>query len=221
VADQFFGFVDKEITMTQLQISYVAPASEETFQRVAEKIRERNIDVIAVDNGDEARKLVLEMVPEGAEVFSGKSKTLQDIGVFEVIHQSGKYDALRNRYLKMDRATQGREIRKLVGAPDYVLGSVNAVTEDGVLVATSATASQIGPYANTAGKVILVVGSQKIVPDLETALQRIREYVLPWEDEQVRQRLPSGSFIGKTLITEREWMKGRTTVILVRQAIGM
>ena len=130
---------------------------------------------------------MLERLPKGAEVHSGKSKTLQDAGILDAIHDPSQYDALRHRFLKMDRQTQAREIRKLIAAPDFMLGSVNAVTEDGVLVAASATASQLGPYANTAGKVILVVGSQKIVPNLETALRRIREYVLPWEDAQVRQ----------------------------------
>jgi hypothetical protein len=207
--------------MTDAQINYTAPASAETIQRVLEKIRERNIEATAVDNGDEARKLVLELVPKGAEVHSGKSQTLKDTGIFDAIYNSGEYDALRNRYLTMDRKTQGREIRKLIGAPDFMLGSVNAITEEGVLVAASASAMQIGPYANTAGKVILVVGSQKIVPDLETALRRIREYVLPWEDDQIRKVLSSGSFIGKTLIIEREWVSGRMTVILVRQPVGI
>jgi hypothetical protein len=112
-------------------------------------------------------------------------------------------------------------MRKLISAPDFILGSVNAVTEDGVLVATSASANQIGPYASSAGKVILVVGSQKIVPDLETALKRIHTYVLPWEDAQVRKVLNTGSFVGKTLLIEREWVDGRMTVILVRQPIGI
>ena len=102
-----------------------------------------------------------------------------------------------------------------------MLGSVNAVTEDGVLVAASATGSQLGPYAGGAGKVILVVGSQKIVPDLETALRRIRQYVLPWEDAQVRKVVSTGSFVGKILMVEREWVTGRLTVILVRVPIGV
>jgi hypothetical protein len=176
---------------------------------------------VVVDDGDQARHLVLERLPKGAEVYSGKSKTLQDAGILEAIHDSGGYDALRPRILKMDRKTQGREIRKLIAAPDFMLGSVNAVTEDGVLVAASATASQLGPYSNTAGKVILVVGSQKIVPDLETALRRIRRYVLPWEDAQVRKIVSTGSFVGKILIIEREWIDGRMTVILVRKPIGI
>ncbi len=121
----------------------------------------------------------------------------------------------------MDRQTQAREIRKLISGPDYMLGSVNAVTEDGVLVAASASASQLGPYASTAGKVILVVDSQKFVPDLETALQRVRDYVLPWEDAQLRKVMNIGSFVGKILIVEREWVDGRITVVLVRQPIGI
>jgi hypothetical protein len=207
--------------MTETAEDFAAPALEETIQRVAEKIRGRNIEVVIVDDGNEARRAVLERLPKGAEVHSGKSKTLQDAGIFDAIHEPGQYDALRSRFLKMDRQTQAREIRKLMAGPDFVLGSINAVTESGVLVTASATGSQLGPYAGTAGKVILVVGSQKIVPDLEMALRRIREYVLPWEDAQVRKVVSTGSFVGKILIVEREWVAGRMTVILVRKPIGI
>src|SRR6266516_2207915 len=121
--------------MTQAREDFARPASEETIQQVAERMRERNIEVMVVDDGDEARKVVLEQVPEGAEIHSGKSKTLQDAGIFDAIHDASRYDALRPRYLKMDRQTQAREIRKLISGPDFMLGSVNAITEDGVLVA--------------------------------------------------------------------------------------
>src|SRR5437588_510032 len=207
--------------MTQAREDFASPPSEETIQRVAQRMRERNLEVVVVGDDDQARKVVLERLPEGAEVHSGKSKTLQDAGIFDAIHDVSRYDALRPRMFKMDRATQAREIRKLIAGPDYMLGSVNAITEDGVLVATSATASQLGPYASGAGKLILVVGSQKIVPNLETALRRIREYVLPWEDEQVRKVMNTGSFVGKTLIIEREWVDGRITVVMVREPVGI
>ncbi len=212
---------ERNLYVTKTSEEFEAPASEETIRQVAEKIRERNIEVVIVEDGNEARHAVLERLPKGAEVHSGKSKTLQDAGIVDAIQEPGQYDAVRPRYLKMDRQTQAREIRKLIAGPDFMLGSVNAVTESGVLVAASATASQLGPYAGTAGKVILVVGSQKIVPDLEAALRRIREYVLPWEDAQVRKVVPTGSFVGKILIVEREWVAGRMTVILVREPIGI
>ena len=207
--------------MTQTREDFATAVSEEIIQRVAQRIRERNIEVIVVDDGEQARKIVLERIPEGAEVHSAKSQTLKDAGIFDIINDENRYNAIRPRYLKMDRKTQAREIRKLISAPDYMLGSVNAITEEGILVLTSASAGQMGPYASTAGKVILVVGSQKIVPDLETALKRIHAYVLPWEDAQLRQVLKIGSFVGKTLLIEREGVEGRMTVILVRQPIGI
>jgi hypothetical protein len=195
------------------------PALEETIQRVAEKIRERNIEVVIVDDGDEARHAVLERLPKGAGSTQVSRRRCR-MPVSSTRFMIRPNTTPRPRMLKMDRQTQAREIR-LIAGPDFMLGSVNAVTESGVLVVASATASQLGPYAGTAGKVILVVGSQKIVPDLETALRRIREYVLPWEDAQVRKVVPTGSFVGKILIVEREWGNGRMTVILVRTPIGI
>jgi Uncharacterised ACR, YkgG family COG1556. len=207
--------------MTNNQQGYMEQASDTKIEQVAEKIRERNIEVVIVKNGEEARQIVLERIPAGAEVHTGKSKTLKDAGIFDALQEPEKYDWLRTKFMKMDRKTQGREIRKLIAAPDFMLGSVQALTEDGILVISSATASQIGPYANTAGKVILVVGSQKIVPDLETAFQRMREHVQPWEEAQTRAASNMGTFVGKILIIEREWIKERTTVILVREPIGI
>jgi hypothetical protein len=102
-----------------------------------------------------------------------------------------------------------------------MLGSVQAITEDGILMDVSATGSQIGPYASTAGKLVLVVGSQKIVPDLEAAFRRIREYVQPWEEAQVRKAVNMETYVGKILIIEREWLAGRMTVILVREPLGI
>jgi L-lactate utilization protein LutC len=207
--------------MTNNQQGYMEQASDTKIEQVAEKIRERNIEVVIVKNGEEARQIVLERIPAGAEVHTGKSKTLKDAGIFDALQEPEKYDWLRTKFMKMDRKTQGREIRKLIAAPDLMLGSVQALTEDGILVISSATASQIGPYAATAGKVILVVGSQKIVPDLETAFQRMREHVQPWEEAQTRAASNMGTFVGKILIIEREWIKERTTVILVREPIGI
>ncbi|MFI5368084.1 MAG: LUD domain-containing protein [Spirochaetia bacterium] len=197
------------------------PASLEALERAAVKLRERNIEVSVVSDAPQARDAVLQRLPAGAEVHAGKSKTLQDIGLTPMLAEGGTYNYLRNIYLKMDRSTQMREIRKLISAPDFMLGSVSAVTEDGILVAASATASQLGPYASGAGKVILVVGSQKIVSNLDAALARIREYILPWEDAQVRPVVPTGSFVGKILMIEREWIAGRIEVVLVRRPVGV
>lgn len=135
--------------------------------------------------------------------------------------RDGSYDALRPRYFAMDRKTQGREIRKLTAAPDYMLGSVAAVAEDGILVAASATGSQLGAYVSGAGRLILVVGSQKIVSGLDAALRRISEVVFPYENAQVREKLGVDTALEKVLLLYGEWRPGRTTVVLVREPVGI
>jgi hypothetical protein len=130
----------------------LAPPPPTAIKKVVAALRSNNIDVRVVDTAEDARRLVLELVPAGAEVHSGKSKTLEDVGVYRELFESGRYDSVRARYLAMDRQTQGREIRKLTAAPDYMLGSVQAVTEGGDLVVVSASASQLGAYAYGAGR---------------------------------------------------------------------
>lgn len=160
-------------------------------------------------------------MPEGAEVHSGKSKTLSDVGLYQELFESGRYDSLRDRYMKMDRQAQAREMRKLISAPDYMLGSVQAITESGDLVVASASSGQLGPYASGAGKLIIVAGSQKIVRDLDQALRRIEEHVFPYEDALVHERMKIHTFIGKVLIIRREWIDGRIIVVLVRDPVGV
>jgi hypothetical protein len=193
----------------------------DAVERVAAALRSRNIEAIVVETGPEARDAVLGLVPEGAEVHSGKSQTLEEVGLYAELVESGRYDAIRPRMFAMDRATQGREIRKLTAAPDFMLGSVAAVTEDGTLVAASATGSQLGAFAAGAGRLILVVGSQKIVPDLDAAMRRIHDVVTPWELARVRERMGVDTALLKVLLLIGEWKPGRTTVVLVREPVGI
>jgi acyl-CoA hydrolase len=202
-------------------VSLETSTANDLLERVASVLRSRNIDVTIVDTADEARDVVLGLVPAGAEVHSGKSKTLEDVGLYRELMESGRYDAIRPKLFAMDRATQGREIRKLSAAPDVMLGSVAALTEDGELVAASATGSQLAAYASGAGRLILVVGSQKIVPNLDAALRRIRDVVFPWENAQVQARMGVDTILEKVLIIYGEWTVGRTTVVLVREVVGI
>jgi hypothetical protein len=120
----------------------------------------------------------------------------------------------------MDRATQGDEIRRLTSSPDVMLGSVHAVTETGSLLTASMSGSQLGPYVSGAGKVILVVGTQKIVSDLEEGLRRINEYALPLEDARAQAAYGIHSAVNKVLIINREIAAGRITVVLVGEPLG-
>jgi hypothetical protein len=201
--------------------AFAEPADSATVDRTAEAMRARNFTVEVVSDGAAARDMLLSLIPDGAEVGQGASMTLDTIGVTEAIEKSGRYDAIRPRTRAMDRATQMREISKLAAAPDYQINSVQAVTEDGRLVLASFGGSQLGPVVSGAGKVILVVGAQKIVSDLATAFRRIEEYNLPIEDVKLLAAYGRYSAINKTLIVNGEVAPGRVTVILVRQPLGV
>ena len=212
---------DNPIQRTPVNVAFAEPASSAAVDRTAEAMRARTFTVEVVSDGAAARDMLLSLIPDGAEVGQGASMTLDTIGVTEAIEKSGRYDAIRPRTRAMDRATQMREISKLAAAPDYQINSVQAVTEDGRLVLASFGGSQLGPVVSGAGKVILVVGAQKIVPDLATAFRRIEEYSLPIEDVKLLEAYGRHSAINKTLIVNGDVSPGRITVILVREPVGV
>jgi hypothetical protein len=120
----------------------------------------------------------------------------------------------------MDRATQADEIRRLGSAPDFMLGSVQAVTETGSLIVVSASGSQLGPIVGGAGHVILVVGTQKIVANVEEGLRRVDEYAFPLEDARAMAAYGIHSAVNKILIINREFTPGRITVVFVDEVLG-
>jgi LUD domain len=207
------------VTILRPNPEFAVPASRERLEAAAAALREHGFRATVARDRDEARKLILDQIPDGAEVYQSATATLEAIGVTEEIERSGRYDAVRPKLLGLDRETQGDEIRRVGAAPDYMLGSVHAVTEDGSLVVASAGGSQIGPEASGAGRVIFAVGSQKIVPDLETALRRVREYSYPLEDERALKAYGIHSAINELLIISGDW-RARISVVLIDEPLG-
>lgn len=200
--------------------SFNTPADEAAVQRAAATLEANGIGVVRAANAVEAKRIVLEMIPEGAQVHHGASQTLELTGITDAIDKSGRYEPIGPRVWSMDRATQADEIRRLTASPDVMLGSVHAITETGSLVTASMSGSQLGPYVAGAGRVILVVGTQKIVSDLEEGLRRIIEYALPLEDARAQAAYGIHSSVNKVLIINREFTPGRITVVLVDEALG-
>lgn len=195
-------------------------ATEERLSKTTKALKENGFKVEVLENGQEANRRVIELLPQQAEVFTMSSQTLEAIGVDKEINESGKYNAIRPKLFAMDRNTQGREMAKLGAAPDWVVASVHAVTEDGHLLIASNSGSQLSAEAYATGKVIFVVGTQKIVKNQEEAIKRIYEYCLPLEDERARKVYGMPSAVNKILIINKEIMPGRITIILVKEKLG-
>lgn len=200
--------------------AFSMPASDERIERAAKALEANGIRTMIAATGEDAKRMFFELLPEGAEVFLGASVTLEKLGIKEVIDNSGKYDALRPKMMTLNRETQAKEIRKLGGTPDYAAGSVQAVTEDGHVLIASKTGSQLGPYASGAGKVIWVVGAQKLVKDVAEGMRRIEAHCVPKEEQHMQELYKMSTGLNKVLIVNREIRPDRITMIIVKEALG-
>ncbi|MEU0599741.1 LUD domain-containing protein [Streptomyces sp. NPDC006393] len=199
---------------------FAAPASAERLDRTVAALRANGFTAELLDDAAAARARVKELIPKGASVFTGASETLRLSGVAEDIEAGDRYQAVRPRVLKMDRATEFDRIRRLVATPDVLVASVAAVTETGSLVIASGSGSQLPASAGGAARAIWVVGAQKVVPDLDTALRRVEEHALPLENERAQAVYGQPSAVNRLLVLNAEPQPGRGTVLLLREAIG-
>ena len=195
-------------------------ASAERIATAAAALQRNGIRSHVTGSGAEARRLVSSLLPDGAEVYNNTSQTLEAIGVADDIERSGRYQPLRLRLYRMDREMQRREMRTLSASPEYVVGSVHALTEAGSLLIASASGSQLGPLVSGAGHVILVVGAQKIVSDVPTGMRRIFEYCYPLEDARARRAYGVPSGVNNILIINNVVTPGRVTAIIVNERLG-
>lgn len=206
--------------LDQLSRRWGTAADDARVKRTMTALEANGITALRAADAADAKRIVLDLIPDGSQVHHGASQSLELTGIVAEIEGSGRYQALRPRIWSMDRTTQADEIRRLSAAPDVMLGSVHAVTETGSLIAASMGGSQLGPYASGAGRVILLVGTQKIVSDLDEGLQRINEYAFPLEDARAQAAYGIHSAVNKLLIINREFSPGRVTVVFVDEVLG-
>jgi hypothetical protein len=197
--------------------------SQETVGRTVSALKSRGINAEFVPNRQEALELVTRMIPEGVELMTASSKTLDEIG-FLALLKSGKHQwtSLNDIvYAEKDPAKRA-ELRRRTINVDYFLGSVHAITETGETIVASASGSQIPSYAFTSKNVIWVAGTQKIVPNLEEGLRRVREHSLNLESARMKSLGFPGSTIAKILIVEREpaQLGRKVSMILVNEKLG-
>jgi LUD domain len=199
---------------------FTDPAPAHQVERAATALQANGFTVEILDDAAAARARIIDLIPEGASVFTAASETLRLSGIDEDINTSGWYDAVKPRVLAMDRATHADDFRRLIASPDVVVGSVAAVTETGSLLVASGSGSQLPAYSGGAARAIWIVGAQKVVPDLSTALRRVEDHAFPLESARTQAAYGSPSAINRLLILNAEPRPGRGFVLLLREAIG-
>jgi L-lactate utilization protein LutC len=195
-------------------------ADEAIIKKTRQALEANGIKVEVVSAGKDAKEKALSLITRGSNVMTATSTTTQQIGLDSAIDDSKDFTSLREKITSLPQSEQRAQARRINSAPDYVIGSVHAVTEDGKIVIASNSGSQLAPYAFSAAKVIWVVGTQKIVKNLDEAMKRIEDYTLKLEDERLMNVYGMHSAIRKLLVINSEIVPERITLIFVREKLG-
>ena len=210
-------------TITPRQEHWDRLPNKQAITRTIEALKNRGINTELVDSPREALRLITTKIPEGAQIMTGASTTLDEIGFTELLKTGAhKWKNLKQEIMSEKDPAKQRSLRIQATGAEYFIGSIQAIAETGEVVVVSASGSQIPAYAFNARNIVWVVGTQKIVPSLEEALRRVREHALPLESARMKTQGFPGSIIGKILILEREVPQlGRNlTMILVNEKLG-
>jgi hypothetical protein len=204
-------------------MDYTKLATQEIVDKTAEALISKHIEPVVVKTGAEALRKIKALIPASATVMNGSSITLEQIGFVDYL-KSGKHgwNNLHEAILaEKDPAKQG-VLRKQATLSDFYLGSVQALTESGDFIVASNTGSQLPHIVFTSRNLIFVVSTKKIVPTLDEALKRLEEYIMPLEDQHMKEKYGTGTALNKLVIFKNEnpRMGRKVSMILVQEDVG-
>lgn len=204
-------------------MNYETVATAESVTKTISALGERGVAGMLVANRTEALEKIKSLIPKDASVMNGSSRTLEEVGFIDYL-KSGDHGwkNLHEEILAEKDPVKQTMLRRQSVLSDYYLGSVHAASETGELVIASNSGSQLPHIVFTSPNLIFVVGTQKIVPNLDAALVRVRERVLPLEDKRMKDVGMGGSAISKMVLFEREpaFMGRKVYVIFIHEKLG-
>ena len=203
------------------------------MNKLAAALAGRGIGFVHARDRSEALAYLLERIPLGASVMNGGSATLEEIGFLETL-QSGRYRWLRPAIAATEDREERIRARRRATTADWLVGGINAVTLAGEIVNVDGSGNRLAGYAFGAGRVIFVAGTNKIVPDLAAAIERIRNTAAVQECRKLALSTPCAVTgrcdndacrgperqCGKILIIENEKIAGRITLVMVGEPLG-
>lgn len=204
---------------------------ERLAQELITHLQERSFAAFFVATAEEARQQVLGLLPEEGSVYRCGSMTIEELGIWEEIARLPGLSII-NPFQEGLTADENLERRRRGLTADLLICSCNAITLDGRLVNVDGTGNRVAAMIFGTGKVIIVAGMNKVVPDLESAFSRIRHYAAPINCIRVRARTPCTRTglcsdcrgperrCNKWSIIEGSKFPGRIHIILVGEHLG-
>ncbi len=142
-------------------------------ETVIKGLKSRNMTGYYAETKEEALKTALSLIPEGSRVTRGGSFTVNEIGLTDALTE-GNYEFLNREIMEDKKAAE-----LFAYTADVYIGSVNAMTEDGILINIDGNANRVSAYASGPEKLVLVVGMNKIAKDVDAAMKRARNTAAP------------------------------------------
>ena len=189
-------------------------------------LKQRNMTGYYANSREEALKIALSLIPEKSSVTMGGAMSAHEIGLVEAV-KNGDYD-----FIDRDAIPDKRAAMLAAYDADVFLSSVNAMTDDGILINIDGNANRVSAIAQGPKKVLFIVGMNKICPDLDSAMKRARNVAAPMNAARFGLSTPC-SKTGKCfdcknpdticcqfLITRFSRHKDRIHVILVNDTLG-
>ena len=118
-------------------INYLSLPTDKKITKTKNALELHGINTIVAQNALDVKKIISKLIPHGSEVMTATSTTLDQLDISKDINEGDKFDPIKSKLMKMDRNTQSLEMQKLGAAPEYVIGSVHAVTQDGKVITQS------------------------------------------------------------------------------------
>ncbi len=201
------------------------------IEKTIQNLRKNRMEVYKVSSKEAARELVQSLIPKGSMVAHGGSMTLAECDIKGLLKDSGDYSFL-DRFKPNASEQEAFEIAMRTKACDYYLSSSNAITENGELYNVDGIGNRVSALANGPRNVIIVAGTNKIVPTLADAEKRLKETAAPLNAKRLNTATPcvkSGvcmdcqsperiCCIYQTLSFQR--IANRIKVILVEEKLG-
>lgn len=200
--------------------------NENLAQTVIKGLKSRNMEGYYAASREEALKMALSLIPEGATVTMGGCQTAADIGLTDAI-KSSKYN-----YLDRNNAADKRAAELQAYAADYFIASANAITNDGVIVNIDGNSNRVSCLAYGPEHVLYLVGMNKVCPDTDSAIKRARNVAAPINATRFGVNTPCTktgacadckspeTICCNFLITRFERHAGRVSVILINEDLG-
>ena len=225
--------------MTARSVSHAAGGSNvehgvpEVVARLRNELQRRGIDLMYCADGAAALEYLLSRIPAGATVMNGGSTTLEQIGFLAAL-ADGPHEWLRPRVNAENDHDERIRVRRRATTADYFVGGINAITASGEILNADGSGTRVAAYAYGAGKVFLVAGVNKIVPDLTGAFERMRNVAALQECRRLGKNTPCAVTgrcdndacrgpdrqCGKVLLIENERIPGRICVVMIGAALG-